>query len=81
MFRGGKRSFASLANIPKPPDAEPASPRTGPEKTAHVLAIEDELRQKLATRVEIRLRAKDKGQIILGFESNDDFERLLETLR
>jgi ParB family transcriptional regulator, chromosome partitioning protein len=51
------------------------------EKTAHVQGIEDELRQKLATRVEIRLRAADKGQIILGFGSNDDFERLLEVLR
>jgi len=51
------------------------------DKTAHVQAIEDELRQTLATRVEIRLKAKDRGQIILGFESNDDFERLLEVLR
>jgi ParB family chromosome partitioning protein len=51
------------------------------EKTAHVQGIEDELRQKLATRVEIRLRAKDSGQIILSFECNDDFERLLEVLR
>jgi ParB family chromosome partitioning protein len=51
------------------------------EKTAHVKGIEDELRQKLTARVEIRLRAKDKGQIVLTFESNDDFERLLEVLR
>ena len=57
------------------------SPRTPQEKTSHVKGLEDELRQKLATRVEIRLRAKDKGQIVLGFESNDDFERLLEALR
>jgi ParB family chromosome partitioning protein len=51
------------------------------EKTAHVKALEDELRQKLATQVEIKLRAKDKGQIVLRFETNDDFERLLEVLR
>src|SRR5262245_58309859 len=51
------------------------------EKTAHVKAIEDELRLLLAMRVEIRLRAEDKGQIIVSFESNDDFERLLELLR
>jgi ParB family transcriptional regulator, chromosome partitioning protein len=56
-------------------------PKTGVEKTAHIQGVEDELRQKLATRVEIRLRAPDKGQIILGFGSNDDFERLLELLR
>jgi ParB family chromosome partitioning protein len=51
------------------------------EKTAHVQAIEDELRQKLATRVQIKLRSKDKGQIVLGFDSNDDFERIVETFR
>jgi ParB family chromosome partitioning protein len=63
------------------PEPEAGQPRLAPEKTAHVQALEDELRQKLATRVEIRVRAKDKGQILLGFESNDDFERLLEVLR
>ena len=65
----------------------PASERGGEggsptvEKTAHVQGLEDELRQRLATRVEIRLKAKDRGQIVLAFESNDDFERLLEVLR
>jgi ParB family chromosome partitioning protein len=51
------------------------------EKTAHVQAIEDELRQKLATRVTIKLKGKDKGQIVLGFETTDDFERIVETFR
>src|SRR5438552_1351992 len=46
-----------------------ASRAAAPEKTAHVQGIEDELRQRLATRVEIRLKAVDKGQIILGFDS------------
>lgn len=52
-----------------------------PEKTTHVQGIENELRQKLSARVEIRIRGKDKGQIVLAFESNDDFERLIEVLR
>jgi len=51
------------------------------EKTTHVKSLEEELRQKLATPVEIRLRGKDRGQVILRFESNDDFMRLLEVLR
>lgn len=51
------------------------------EKTPHVQAIEEELRQRLATRVEIRLRGKEKGHIILHFQSNDDFERLIDQLR
>jgi ParB family chromosome partitioning protein len=57
------------------------SHRPAPEKTRHVQALEDELRQKLSTRVEIRLKEKDRGQVILGFDCNDDFERLLEILR
>jgi ParB family chromosome partitioning protein len=63
------------------PAREPPAPKEAPEKTAHVQGIEDELRQKLALKVEIRVRGKDKGQIVLAFESNDDFERLLEVLR
>jgi ParB family transcriptional regulator, chromosome partitioning protein len=51
------------------------------EKTAHVRGIEDELRQRLALKVEVRVKGKDRGQVVLHFESNDDFERLLEALR
>jgi len=53
-----------------------SSPRTN-----HVLGIEDELRQKLSLKVEIRVRGKDRGQVVLNFESNDDFERVIEVLR
>ena len=62
------------------PNGTPAADDVG-QKTAHVKGLEDELRQKLATPVEIRLRGKDKGQIVLRFETNDDFERILEVLR
>lgn len=57
------------------------SSRPAARKTRHVQSIEDELRQKLGLKVEIRVREKDKGQIVLSFESNDDFERLVEVLR
>jgi ParB family chromosome partitioning protein len=65
----------------EPPAPEPGPRSSGPEKTKHVEAIETELRQRLAMRVEIRQKSKDKGEIVLKFESNDDFERLLEVLR
>jgi ParB family chromosome partitioning protein len=55
--------------------------KSAPEKTAHVQRVEDELRQKLGLKIEIRVKGKDRGQLILTFESNDDFERVLETLR
>jgi ParB family chromosome partitioning protein len=63
------------------PEATSAPAKKGPEKTGHIQALETELQQTLATQVEIRLRGKDRGQIILDFESNDDFERLLAVLR
>jgi ParB family chromosome partitioning protein len=58
-----------------------ASPRGASQKTAHVEGVENELRQRLGLRVEIKVKGKEKGQIVLAFESNDDFERLLEVLR
>jgi hypothetical protein len=30
--------------------------------------------------VEIRVKAKDRGQFVIAFASNDDFERILEAL-
>lgn len=51
------------------------------EKTAHVKGLEDDLRQRLAVKVEIKVKAPDRGQIVIGFDSNDDFERILEALK
>ncbi|MBY0528149.1 MAG: ParB/RepB/Spo0J family partition protein [Gemmataceae bacterium] len=62
-------------------EPEPEGGKTSAPKTAHVQAIENELRQSLSTKVEIRLKSKDKGQIVLLFDSEDDFQRLLEVLR
>jgi ParB family chromosome partitioning protein len=58
---------------------EPKAPAE--EKTSHVKGIEDELRQRLSVKVEVRQQGKDRGQIVLRFESNDDFLRLLDILR
>ena len=81
-------SVHALDQIVKMTKVEPASSAArqtseGPviEKTAHVKGLEDDLRQRLATRIEIKLKAKDKGQIVIGFESNDDFERIIEALK
>lgn len=60
-------------------DEEPEE-RRPVEKTAHVKGIEDDLRQRLAVKIEIKVKAKDKGQIVIGFDTNDDFERIVEAL-
>jgi ParB family chromosome partitioning protein len=80
-------SVHATEQFTKQQKSEPETATTGngkgdaPEKTAHVQAIEDELRQALAIRVDIRLKSKERGQIVLGFDSEDDFERLLQVLR
>jgi ParB family transcriptional regulator, chromosome partitioning protein len=50
-------------------------------KTAHVQAIETELRQRFAARVDIKVREKDRGQIVIGFDSTEEFDRIVESLR
>lgn len=63
------------------PEVPGAKPTKTPTKSAHVKSVENELRQRLSTRVEIQVKAKEKGQFVIGFENNDDFERVLEALR
>jgi ParB family chromosome partitioning protein len=65
------------------PERTESSSRSGsaPEKTAHVVGLENELRQKLGVKFEIKLKAEDKGAIVLTFDSGEDFERLIEVLR
>ncbi len=74
-------ALAAAAAGATPGAAAPAGKREPVEKTAHVKGLEDELRQRLAVKVEIKVKAKDKGQIVIAFESNDDFERILDVLK
>lgn len=63
-------------------EAEKALKDVAPtHKTAHVQTIETELRQRFAARVEIKVKDKDRGAIVIAFDSNDEFERLVEALR
>lgn len=58
-----------------------APEKSGDEKTRHIKSLEDDIRQRLATHVEIKIKGKDKGQIVIRFESNDDFMRVMDVLR
>ncbi len=80
LVKQHKTSPAAIPEEARDPATEAAA-RVVIEKTAHVKGIEDELRQRLAVRVEIRVKAKDKGQIVIGFDSNDDFERIVQALQ
>jgi ParB family chromosome partitioning protein len=62
-------------------EAGTATEKPAVEKTAHVQQIEDHLRQMFSAKVAIKLKAPDKGQIVINFENNDDFERITQALR
>jgi ParB family chromosome partitioning protein len=67
--------------IPFPgPDAAPAKSRS-PQLTNHLLSLQDQLRSWLGAKVDIKLKGKEAGKIVIEFASNDDFERLLGLLR
>lgn len=59
---------------------KPKSETTVVELTPHVLGLRDQLRDWLGAAVEIKLSAKDKGKIIIDFQSTDDFERIVGKL-
>jgi ParB family chromosome partitioning protein len=66
------------ATIPFPTnEKKPAAP----ELTTHVQSLQDQLRDHWGVKVELRLRGKESGKIIIPFHSNDEFERLVRQLR
>lgn len=76
------RQVEAIIKVEEPAPSTTQKSTTGTSaKTAHVQQIEDELKQRLTTKVTIRLKSHDKGQVVIGFENNDDFERIVAALR
>jgi ParB family transcriptional regulator, chromosome partitioning protein len=61
-------------------EKEPGEPAAD-DRSSHIKSMENDIRQRLATHVEIKIRGKDKGQIVISFETNDDFMRVMDVLR
>jgi ParB family chromosome partitioning protein len=57
-----------------------AGPTQSFQKNAHILALEDELRQSFGTKVQIR-GSERKGVIEIFFSGQDSFNRLIHELR
>ncbi|MCH8243368.1 MAG: ParB/RepB/Spo0J family partition protein [Planctomycetes bacterium] len=62
--------------FPKKDEHSPAS-----QLTSHLRSLQEQLRQQLGAKVEIRPSGKERGKIVIHFQSNDDFERILRQLR
>ena len=65
-----------LRKDPAQPDSLPAGGRP-----PHVLELQELLQQRLGTPVAIRDRGKDRGQIIIDYQSREDFDRVGGLLR
>ncbi len=52
-----------------------------PQISNHVLSLQQQLQDCLGAKVEIRVRGKEAGKIIIDFNSNDEFERIVGQLR
>lgn len=56
-----------------------ATPSTG--KSPHFVELEDSLRERYGTSVMVRMRSKEKGQIIVEFSTPEEFERVSSLMR
>lgn len=79
------RDLQARATVPFPAPEAAAEPAAGPAAeghvTNHVLSIAQQLRDQLGAKVEIKLRGKEKGRIVIDFDSNAEFERIVRHLR
>ena len=63
------------------PDTLPISAHSEGGMTNHLRDLQDQLRNALGTSVEIKLKTKDSGQIVILFANNDEFIRITGQLR
>jgi ParB family chromosome partitioning protein len=62
---------------------DPAEPHSTPAggRAPHVLEIENQLHTRLGATVLIRVRGRDRGQIVIDFNSQEEFERITGMIR
>lgn len=70
------RQTEKLAASPKP-----KVPKEPEKKDPNVARLEDELRQRLGTKVTLRTMKKQRGKIEIEYYDYDDLERILDVLR
>ncbi|MBS0265469.1 MAG: ParB/RepB/Spo0J family partition protein [Planctomycetes bacterium] len=56
-------------------------PAKGKRPSNHILELQQQLRELLGVKVEIRMKGKDSGKLIIPFGSNNDFERIAGHLK
>ena len=73
---------SSVANDDASEPADQPASRELPESTRnHVESVQQQLRDDLGLKVDIRLRSENSGQFVLTFGTHDEFEQILALLR
>ena len=55
--------------------------KSAPERTSHIDSLEQQLRDTLGLKVQIKLKSNESGQVIIDFGSNADFDRITRLMR
>lgn len=72
---------SAVAGEKPAPGEPPAHPSTAPTpKSNHVLSLEKRIREAVGSKVEIKLRGKERGRLVIHFNSNDQFKHLMEII-
>ncbi len=79
--RKTEAAVRALLKAEQSKDTVPFPSREKPAPTNHVLSLEQLLRDMLGVKVQIVLKTADSGKIVIPFASNEEFERILKTLR
>lgn len=69
----------SRTRVRKDPAEAGSTPAGG--RTPHVLELEESLRTRFGTPVLIRVRKRDRGQIVIDFNSQEEFDRITTLIR
>jgi ParB family chromosome partitioning protein len=54
--------------------------RRKPVRSSHIASIEQQLRITLGTRVDIRQNSRGRGQLVIHFKNNEEYERLQQLI-
>lgn len=68
-------------SVDKEEPAKSSPTESGQTPSHHLISLQDQLREVLQAKVEIKLKGKQAGKIVIEFHSSEDFERLLDILR
>jgi ParB family chromosome partitioning protein len=83
------RQTEALVSTGEPTPSRPRLRRDAPDpgstpaggRAPHLIELEDQLRHRFGTNVLIRTRGRDRGQILIDFNSQEEFDRVTNLIR